>query len=133
MTVRQKSRITLAAGIVALVGLSLASGARAEATPVDAAPTETSQQVGQVTLFQNADFTGPVLRTAYTSCAVPRQLPVQGQVRSFANQPLAGCQVVLSRGVRSQVLCAGRGTVPIDLQISPQVRIQPGSSPACLA
>jgi hypothetical protein len=133
MTVRQKARTTLAAGIVALVGLSLASSARAEATPVDAAPPETSQQVGQVTLFQNADFTGPVSRTSYTTCSVPRQVTVQGQVRSFDNQPLTGCQVVLSKGARNQVLCAGRGAVPVDLQSSPQARIQPGSSPACLA
>jgi hypothetical protein len=133
MTVRQRAGMRLAVCVVALVGLGLVAGTQADAaTPRAATTPEATQEIGQVTLFENVYPTGPVWRTFYTSCAVPRFATIQGQVRSFDNQPLAGCQVVLSKGVHSYILCAGRGTIPPDFQSSPLIRIHAGPSPVCM-
>lgn len=87
--------------------------------------------IGQVTLFENADFSGRQWSISYPGCPGPSVRPVSGQVRGFDNRPAPGCRVVLSNRSWSFELCAGRGAVPAGFQDSPAVRVEPGGSVPC--
>ncbi|MET9239859.1 hypothetical protein [Nonomuraea sp. NPDC003709] len=70
---------------------------------------------------------------SYTTCQPPRDQPVElYEVDTFDNQPVPGCQVVLTgRTGASQVLCVGRGSLPPELRQVLRVRMQPGTAPPC--
>jgi hypothetical protein len=121
----------LAAAAVA-VGLAVASPAGAGATTgatTGASNGVPEASVGTVALH-GASPTTPVWQTAYTSCA-GQQAFVRGAVRTFANRPATGCQVVLVEDGWTFELCAGRGAIPAAFQASPLARIEPGASSAC--
>jgi hypothetical protein len=129
MTIGRVLRVGLASFAVAAAGLGIVGAARADAAVDQSASAEARQEVGQVTLFEGATFTDPVTHLSYTSCSSRAQ--VTGQVRSFDNRPMAGCQVVLARASATFELCVGRGQVPAAFQNDPLVRIEPGSSVPC--
>ncbi|MFG6200160.1 hypothetical protein [Nonomuraea sp. JJY05] len=84
---------------------------------------------GRLTLFSGTAGVSFV----YGTCQPPRDYPVElFQVDTFDNQPVPGCQAVLTgRSGASQVLCVGRGSVPPELRQVLRVRIQPGTAPPC--
>jgi hypothetical protein len=110
----------------ALVTALLAVPAVAEAATADAAPPAG----GTLTLYTNPNFTGSVRSFYYPDCLAAGQLQ-GGPVGSFDNRPPAGCQVVLSNGGATFVLCAGRGNVPDAFRLATFIRIQPGFSSPC--
>jgi hypothetical protein len=109
----------------ALVTALLAVPAVAEATTADAA----TPAGGTLTLYSNPNFTGTASTLIYADCAVVAQ--TRATVGSFDNRPPAGCQVVLSNGAATFVLCAGRGNVPDAFRFATLIRIQPGASAPC--
>ncbi|NBE96191.1 hypothetical protein FE391_20335 [Nonomuraea sp. KC401] len=79
-----------------------------------------------------SDGGGETFRYAYGACQPQRQYQPSRKIATFDNQPLDGCQVVLTnRAGESTVLCEGRGEVPAEFRRSPQVRVQPGTAPEC--
>lgn len=67
----------------------------------------------------------------YTTCA--GAVATNGTFIRFRNTPLRGCAVRLvdSRTGRSVELCVGTGVIPMAVQESPMVRIEPGTSVPC--
>jgi hypothetical protein len=115
----------LLAGLVLVAGGGTASAAEADGG--------TASPTGQVTLFADANLQRPVFKHGYGTCLRPVRYPLTATVRSFDNRPAPGCQVVLTSGITSVVLCTGRGPVPSAVQLAPAVTIRPGSSPPCMA
>jgi hypothetical protein len=117
----------LAAGS-ALIGLAAVGGLAAPAS----AAAQGGQAAGSLTLFGEPPG-GATEVIHYTACQRPvlRQLRLN-PVSAFDNQPLPGCQVVLisPSGVR-KVLCAGKGSVPVEYRLASRVLIQAGASPVC--
>ncbi|MCG5221016.1 hypothetical protein [Streptosporangium sp. KLBMP 9127] len=125
-----RSRISAFASSVAFTGL-VAAGMMGMAAPGSAAVSHERAASGQLVLYKEP-FVGPATTIIYTSCQPARNHQTASSIGAFDNRPLPGCQVVLINRVgATKVLCAGRSTVPADFRDAPQVRIQPGTAPAC--
>ncbi|TDD05953.1 hypothetical protein E1292_15925 [Nonomuraea deserti] len=80
-----------------------------------------------------SDGGGETFRYAYAACQPEREYEPSRRIATFDNQPLDGCQVVLTNQAgESTVLCEGRGRVPAGFRRSPQVSVQPGTAPECV-
>jgi hypothetical protein len=121
---RLSHTLVAAAAVVTLSAVGSPAGAD---TP---APASAVAAPGTVTLF-GAPPAGPVWQSTYTTCG--GQVAAVRNVHSFDNRPVFGCQVVLIEGAQTFELCAGRGSIPAAFRASPLVRIEPGTSTACLA
>ncbi|MEV4756774.1 DUF6355 family natural product biosynthesis protein [Micromonospora sp. NPDC049559] len=104
-----------------------ASAAPADATRTGAAP----EARGQLVLFENPYFTGTTQVFDVATCA-PQLAQLRGQVASYDNQPVAGCQASLTNSAGAQLrLCVGRALVPEAFRVAPLLTIQPGTSLPC--
>jgi hypothetical protein len=112
-------------------GLMLGALALTAAGPAGAATVRAEAPSGLLVMYENPDFTGDAQVIHYSVCnGLVRQ--VVGQVASFDNRPLPGCQVALtSRRGTTTILCAGRGVVPAEFRQSPRLRLRPGFSRPC--
>jgi hypothetical protein len=117
-------RRTLPAGIAALAAMLLSGPAPAVATT-----STNSIASGQVTLFQNPDFTGSTQMIRYLSCDPQLDL-LAGAFSAYDNRPAPGCRVVAINAARPFELCAGRSVVP-GPPLASAIRIEPGTSIPC--
>jgi hypothetical protein len=114
------SRSKLLASVVAAATvLSVASPAQAATT-------------GQTVFYTGTDFTGAPREVSHVSCDSTVVL-LLGQYSSMENRPPTGCKVQLYANVtRAWVtLCVGRGPVPVQVRLNPEVRVVPGSAAHC--
>jgi hypothetical protein len=122
----RRARVLVASATLAV---SIMAGLMGMSSPTLATGQDGAEQLGQVTLFERADFTGWKATINYVDCQEPQAFFTGLRtVSAFENRPLPGCRVTLI-GESRIVLCAGRGTVPP--QTRPIVLIEPGATQPC--
>lgn len=110
-----------------VVPLGLAVAGAISIPPPASSPAGAAPIPGRITL---AGAPG-IISTVYQDCQTPHQRQMAGAFTEFVNEPQEGCQVLLTRGAQSAILCSGRRAVPAEFRQDPLIQIRAGTSRPC--